>query len=143
VTSADLAELRRTLIDAEGLRLKPYVDTVGKMTVGVGRNLTDVGLSKEEVLLLLENDISRALHDCERTFPWFQALDPVRQRVIVEMRFQLGLGALLEFTQTLGFIERGEYESAATTLLKSKAAVQTPKRWKRLAQMMKTGAGQT
>lgn len=142
MTSADLSELRRTLIEIEGLRLSAYQDSEGFWSIGVGR-LIDArkggGLSREEVGLLLENDISKALHDCQRSFPWFADLDPVRQRALVEMRFQLGLGGLLEFRQTLEFMAGKNFKAAAGAMLQSKVAKQTPKRWQRLAQMMKTG----
>src|SRR5580765_6037026 len=88
--------LEDQLIRDEGLRLKPYTDTVGKTTIGVGRNLTDVGISKDEALLLLNNDLDAAIADLSR-FPWFVALDAVRQRAVVDLRFNLGMGGFLLF----------------------------------------------
>ncbi|SIT68805.1 MULTISPECIES: lysozyme [Burkholderiaceae] len=81
-----LAELSRD----EGRRLKPYLDTVGKTTIGVGRNLTDVGIAESECDLLLENDVMRSVVWLDRHLPWWRSLDAVRQRVLINMAFNLG-----------------------------------------------------
>src|SRR6476659_583197 len=79
------AELRRD----EGVRRKPYVDTTGHLTVGVGRNLDAIGLDDAEIALLLEHDIARAEADLDLRWPWWRDLDPVRQRVMCNMAFNL------------------------------------------------------
>ena len=66
----NLAELREQLVIHEGMRLKPYKDSVGKLTIGVGRNLDDVGITEVEALELLENDIHRVMDDLDRNVPW-------------------------------------------------------------------------
>lgn len=130
-----IAELRRD----EGVRSKPYTDTVGKLTVGAGRNLTDVGLSADEIDYLLANDIERAAQGLDDKLPWWRRLDPVRQRVMINMAFNLGISGLLTFKNTLGFIERGDYAQAARNMLLSKWARQVGARANRLASMMETG----
>jgi lysozyme len=143
MTAEARSRLRAQLMTDEGLRLKPYVDTVGKMTIGVGRNLTDVGLSQVEALYLLENDIDRAIRDLVAVFPWFVSLDPVRQTVLINMAFNMGLGSptrgLRSFVRTLAAIERGDYEAAAAGMRASKWARQVKYRAERLATMMETG----
>ena len=121
----------------EGLRLKPYVDTVGKVTVGVGRNLTDVGLSLDEALTLLTNDIDTATKIARR-WPWFDDLDRVRAKVLVDMAFNLGPKVGL-FKAFLAACERQDWDLAADAMLHSEWAVQVPQRAKRLAAMMRTG----
>ena len=76
-----MTRLHEMLIRHEGLRLKPYRDTVGKLTVGVGRNLDDVGITREEALMLLNNDIAEVRREVKRAFPWFTRLNLVRQNV--------------------------------------------------------------
>ncbi|MDP3703688.1 MAG: lysozyme, partial [Candidatus Omnitrophota bacterium] len=98
--------LERQLIAHEGLRLKPYTDTVGKLTIGVGRNLTDKGITKAEALYLLERDIEECIADLV-TFPWFGRLDSVRQRVMIDMRFNLGPSRLRKFRRTLAAVDEG------------------------------------
>lgn len=134
----DLAKLETALIRSEGARLKPYEDTVGKVTIGVGRNLTDCGISKDEMFYLLRNDIAACVADC-RTFAWFEDLNDVRQRAVVEMRFNLGPAKLRTFKTTLTYIASGEYLLAAANMLKSKWARQVGQRAVRLARQMETG----
>ena len=131
--------LVRQLVEHEGLRTDLYVDTVGKQTIGVGRNLTDVGISQAEALMLLDNDIARAEAGLDRAFPWWREMSDVRQRVLCDMCFNLGLEKLRHFERTLSAMHRGDYAQAAVGMLSSKWAEQVGRRARRLAQMMETG----
>ncbi|WP_153101924.1 glycoside hydrolase family protein [Paraburkholderia hayleyella] len=130
-----LAELDRD----EGRRLKPYLDTVGKTTIGVGRNLTDVGISDAECDAMLQLDVDRTAEWLDRNLAWWRQLDAVRQRVLLNMAFNLGAG-LLTFTSMLAATQHGEYRRAADGMLASKWAVQVGARAQRLATMMKNGS---
>jgi lysozyme len=130
-----LSELSRD----EGRRLKPYLDTVGKTTIGVGRNLTDVGIAESECDLMLENDVMHSVTWLDHHLPWWRSLDAVRQRVLINMAFNLG-GKLLTFADTLAAMQRGDYAKAANGMLASKWATQVGVRAYRLATMMRTGA---
>ena len=132
-----MATLDEQLLLHEGLHLKPYVDTVGKLTVGVGRNLSDVGLSLLEAGTLLQDDIERATALVAR-FPWFFDLDPVRTKVLIDMAFNLG-SKLLSFKLFLAAMARLDYNVAANEMLASIWAKQLPQRANRLATMMRTG----
>ena len=142
MTADDWAALRRQLIRHEGLRLKPYVDTVGKTTIGVGRNLTDKGISENEAIDLLRNDYVEVYHDLCAKLPWFTGLSAIRQRVLIEMGFNQGSAGLLKFTKTLASMERGDYVLAAEQMLLSRWAKQVGQRARRLAAMMKTNEEQ-
>lgn len=131
-----LAELKRD----EGVRLKPYTDTVGKLTIGVGRNLSDVGISDDECTSMLENDIARTAASLDAKLPWWRDLDPVRQRVILNMCFNMGIAGLMTFVNTLAFVKSGNWSAAANGMLASKWATQVGARAQRLAQMMRTGS---
>lgn len=130
------------LLRHEGLRLFPYVDTVGKLTIGVGRNLTDRGVTREEAMSMLAGDIDRCVAELFAALPWFGALDPIRQRVLVDMDFNMGLTHLLGFRHTLSAIETGDYELAAERMLESLWARQVGERAHRLARMMKLGTAE-
>jgi lysozyme len=134
----DLATLQAELVRDEGERLKPYKDTVGKTTIGIGRNLEDVGISHDEALMLLANDIVRAELWLDRNLPWWRSLDPVRQRVLVNMAFNLG-GRLLSFKNTLKAVQAHDWHAAHDGMLDSLWARQVGARAKRLAYMMLTG----
>lgn len=131
--------LRAALVRDEGIRLKPYRDSVGVLTIGVGRNLDDVGISAREAYYLLDNDIACAERECREAFPWFDALDPVRQDVLLNMAFNLGIVGLKGFVRTLAAVRRGDYTAAAKGMLASKWAKQVKRRAARLASEMETG----
>jgi len=123
----------------EGVRLKPYVDTVGKTTIGVGRNLTDNGITAAEADAMLAYDISVARTALASGFRAFQALDDVRQAVLTDMCFNMGWPRLSAFKNTLSLIEHARYNDAAAAMLDSLWAKQVGNRAVQLAQMMRTG----
>jgi lysozyme len=123
----------------EGERLKPYRCTAGKLTIGVGRNLEDRGITAEESAYLLNNDIEREWKALTTNLPWVTGLNDVRQRVLLDMAFNLGIGGLLKFKNTLATIQKGDYARAADMMLDSLWARQVKGRATRLAQMMRTG----
>lgn len=130
--------LEEQLILHEGLRLKPYTDTKGKLTIGIGRNLTDKGITKEEALQFLRNDIAEAKDALELHLSWSKELTPIRRRVLIDMVFNLGIGGLLKFTLALRAMREGNNDEAAQQMLKSKWARQVKGRALRLAEMMRT-----
>ena len=139
MSGPSMESLIRELTRDEGLRLKPYKCTAGKTTIGVGRNLDDVGISPDEAEILLRNDIARAEEGLDVALPWWRTLDPVRQRVMVNMAFNLGIAGLLGFKNTVELIRCGEYLDAAQHMLASKWARQVGPRALRLATMMRDG----
>ena len=130
-----LLELERD----EGLRLHPYTDTVGKITIGIGRNLTDVGLSKEEVYALAGSDIYMACGDLDHYLPWWNRLSEVRQRVLANMVFNMGIRRLQGFALFLNAVQIGDWEEAAKQMLDSQWARQVGPRATRLAEQMRKG----
>lgn len=131
--------LRTQLVDEEGLRLTPYRDSVGKLTIGVGRNLEDRGITRDEAIFLLDNDIIAVLDQLAAHVPFFAALDDVRQRVLADMAFNVGMGGLLGFKNTLAAVARGDYDAAAVGMLASRWATQVGDRALVLAEMMRSG----
>ena len=127
------------LIKHEGLRLKPYRDTVGKLTIGVGRNLDDLGITRGEALYLLGNDINRVRLELIKIIGWFLTLGTVRQNVLIDMVFNLGITRFKRFKKLIAAIERQDWDRAADEMLDSKWARQVGRRATELAQMMKDG----
>lgn len=135
----DYAALAMELRRDEGVRLKPYKDSVGKLTIGVGRNLDDMGISEVECEMLLQNDMVAHCMELDRKLPWWRTLGEVRQRVLANMAFNLGVTRLLGFKNTLALIESGQYAKAADEMLNSTWAKQVGLRATRLSGMMRTG----
>jgi len=134
-----MSTLRDALVRDEGIRLKVYRCTAGKLTIGVGRNLDDVGISMEEAMHLLDNDIARVRAEVRHAFPWFQGLDDVRQNVVLNMVFNLGLYRFAQFFQTIKCIESHDYAGAADRMLQSLWAKQVGARAVRLSKQMRDG----
>jgi lysozyme len=132
----DIADL---LIKHEDLRLKPYRDSVGKLTIGVGRNLDDRGLSKDECLYLMWNDIKIVSKELAVALPWLHNLDQVRQAVVIDMAFNLGVPKFLQFKNTIRWIELTQWDKAAEEMLNSNWAKQVGNRALELAEMMRSG----
>ena len=131
-------DLAQQLTRDEGLRNKPYVDTVGKVTIGVGRNLTDVGLYPDEISYLLQNDIA-LVQTALGAFPWYVALDPVRQAAIDNMAFNIGLHGLLGFPSMIHYLTIPDWYNASQQALQSTWATQVGDRATRIAQQILTG----
>jgi lysozyme len=141
VTTAERAELRQQLLSHEGLRLRVYTDSLGIPTIGCGRNLRDRGITAAEAMDLLDHDIDECLNDC-LTFAWFTNLDPVRQRAVLDLRFNLGATKLRTFTKFLGALNAYDYATAAEELRDSRWAHQVqPARVKRITDQIRLGAG--
>lgn len=132
-------KLKDQLTRHEGLRLRPYRCTAGKLTIGYGRNLDDVGISKEEAEYLLENDIKKVLEEVRAKFKWFDDLTDNRQMVIANMAFNMGMTGLLTFKRTLDHIQSGRYRDAADQMLQSAWARQVGHRADELAELMREG----
>jgi len=132
-------DLKQQLLTHEGLRLKPYTDTVGKVTIGVGRNLTDVGISQDEAFTLLEHDVDRAVAACAQ-YAWFGTLNQVRQFAIVDLMFNLGATKFKSFKLMIAALERGDWATAAGQLRSSAWAHQVqPARRDRIVHQIATG----
>lgn len=141
MTIGDRERLRTQLQRHEGFRDRAYVDTVGKLTIGYGRNLDDVGISEPEGEFLLENDIDVRVRALTARYAWFPDLDPVRQAVLVNMAF-MGLARLAGFTKMLDAVARRQYGLASDEMIASKWAQQTGHRAGELAAQMRLGAWQ-
>lgn len=130
----------------EGEVLHAYTDSLGMLTIGVGRLIDKRkggGISKDESDYLLTNDINSRLADLNAKLPWFNTLNDPRKAVLLNMSFQLGMAGLLNFRNTLNKIQDGDFAGAADNMLKSKWAEQTPKRAQEMANQMRTGKWQS
>ena len=138
-----IAELRRD----EGVEYTPYMDTVGVPTIGVGHNMRAVPLPKDwaspltdaQVDQLLAADLQAVFDGLDGYLPWWRKLDYERQRVLVNMAFNLGINGLLGFKNTLAAVQQGRYSAAGAGMAASKWATQVGARADRLVDMMVNG----
>lgn len=120
----------------------PYVDTVGKVTIGFGHNLDAKGIPLDIALMLFRGDIADAIDDVRHNFSCYDQLNRPRQMVLVSMAFNLGREKLSKFVRFIGAIHLGKYQEAAEHLEDSLAAKQAPARYQELAKMMRDGTSQ-
>ena len=129
--------LQRMILHHEGKRPTPYVDSVGKITVGIGRNLTDKGLSEDEIMHLFNNDVADAIDDVRHCFSCYDQLSRPRQMVVVDMAFNMGRASLSQFVRFIGAVHRGDWNDAAEEMLDSLWAKQVGTRATTLAHMLR------
>lgn len=134
------ARLAKQLEVDEGKRPRIYLDTVGKWTGGVGRNVSDRAFSEDEIQLMLANDIALATKDARKLVQGFDSLDDVRQEVLANMAFNMGYAKLAGFKRFLAAVNGSEFAEASLEMLDSRWANQVGARALRLSKAMRTGA---
>ena len=156
----DRQDLIEKLIVAEGLRLQVYKDTLGIDTIGIGRNLEDRGITKEELddldiptiehvyeygiteadaVYLATNDVQIVEEELVRAQPCVDRLDSVRQLILIDMAFNMGVPRLCKFKKMWAAVECGDYPTAAKEMLDSRWAKQVKGRATKLANAMHNG----
>lgn len=138
MTAAMLATAKQLLTKHEGYERYPYADTVGKITIGVGYNLSDRGISDAWINNQLETDINYFYNFLNTTFTWFKFLNDARQIALVDMCF-MGAKNLLTFKKMIAALDAKNYYLAAKEMLDSKWAEQVGQRAQELAKIIKTG----
>jgi len=133
-------KLEADLRHDEGVRDKPYTDTVGKLSIGVGRNLDDVGLRVDEIRLMLKNDIAAAETDLDRNVPWWRYMPEPAQRALCNMSFNLGWPRLSGFRNMLAALKSHDFQRAADEALDSKWARQVGDRSARIAALYRSAS---
>lgn len=143
----DLDQLKRDLRRHEGFREYPYDDKTGrpayaergKITVGYGRNLEDVPLSRRIAEDMLDEDIAEVGVRLHRKLPWLADLDTIREGVLFNMAFNLGIGGLLKFVKTLHAFKARDWTTAAAEMEDSNWYAQVGPRARELKQRVLTG----
>jgi len=134
-------KLIKQLKKHEGVELKPYKCTSNKLTIGIGRNLEDVGISDHEAEYLLMNDLDTYM-TAAKTYDWYNGLNDARKAVIVNMLFNMGQTNFNKFLKMKQALDMGDHAEAAKQMLDSKWAKQVKGRSEELAAQMETGKWQ-
>ena len=120
--------IKKRLIDFEGLVLKAYVCPTGYTSVGVGRNLETNGITEEEAMYLLNNDIADVINKLDKHWIAWRKLPITAQYVCIDVVFNMGINTWMSFRRTRSYMELGEWEKAGDELLDSKYAKQVGRR---------------
>ena len=123
-------EVKQMLIRHEGVVCHVYkcTATPPRDTIGCGRNLNDNGISEEEAMYLLDNDIKRVKEELDKNFGAYRAMPAKARMVCIDMTFQMGITGFMNFRQTRALMEMGCWLEASEEILRSKYATQTPNR---------------
>jgi lysozyme len=135
------------LIKDEGIRYRPYCDKCskpypcncsepGNLTIGIGRNLQAVGVSRDEIMTMFRNDVKHAVNDLKRTLPFFLDLSTPRQDVLINMRFNMGLRKFLTFEKMIAALVIKDYIEASKQIIDSRFGRTHVNRSSRLAYIM-------
>ena len=144
-----MRKLKKMLEEHEGKRDYAYMDMNGKWHIGIGRNIDadgGLGLSEDEIDMLLDNDIVRIMRELAAEFKWFAKLDEVRADALIQISFNLGHTRLRKFVKALGAMESAiqlgddtYFQIAKIEFLDSLWSTQVGKRAVTLATMIETG----
>lgn len=160
----DRTKLIEQLVLNEGLKLKAYTCTMGKRTIGIGRNFQDVkfsmqechdlfgvtsisfpnanqilsnrGITKEQAYMLVGNDIDKCINQLDNYEFWNAVKDDdVRSRALIDLCFNMGIGTLLTFKNTLAYMTKKDWPNVAKNLSDSKWFTQVGDRGLRIVKM--------
>jgi len=104
----------------ESMVLHPYTDSVGKLTIGVGRNIDDRGISRDEALYMLKNDIEMSINDLLDIFDDFYSLPTDVQTVMIDMMFNMGETRFRGFKHMIQAVIDKDFKEAARQAKDSK-----------------------
>lgn len=133
----DLTQVRKRLVEHESLELMPYTCTAGKLTIGVGRNLTDRGISHETAMQMLDEDIDIVLGELQQAIPGWDNLRWNYKEALVDLAYNMGVPRLMLFRKMLSAIEADDPEKAAAELLDSRYAQQVGKRAENICALLR------
>lgn len=145
MTRPKVKDIESQLREDEGEVLHAYKDSEGYLTIGIGILIDQRkggGITKEESSYLFQNRVGAIRERIRKALPWFDGLDIVRQGVLLNMAFQMGVDGLLKFKNTLRHVQARQWTAASVGMLDSLWAKQTPERAERLAEQMRTGVWQ-
>jgi lysozyme len=134
--------IEELLIKEEGFVPHAYLDTEGYWTIGYGQLIDERkggGISRRAAHFMLCEKTDAIREAFDERIPWWRDLNEDRQTILLAMAYQMGVGGLMLFRNTLRAIQEGDYKKAAQGMMASKWARQTPGRAKRMATAMKEG----
>jgi len=120
----------------EGKRNFPYLCTAGKTTIGIGRNLTDRGISDYEIQIMFDADVNYFISSLVKNYPWFESLSENRQVALIDLAFNIGIKGFHGFKRMRMSLQQGKWIEASIQLLDSKYAKQVPRRANELARII-------
>jgi len=136
----NIQRLRQQLVTHEGVELKPYRCTSDKLTIGVGRNIEDRGISHATAMQMLNEDIDICINELQQTLSYWNDLPSRVKEGLINLCFNMGISRLMAFKKTFAYLRSGDFSKAADELLDSRYANQVGQRAVDVANMIRDGA---
>ena len=121
----------------EGFRSRVYQCSLGFDTIGYGFAIKDLELTEKEAEYLLANRVSQKHLHLLDNLDWYSDMPPEVQGVVLEMVYQLGFTGFCKFKKAISNMKDKNWKDAATEMLDSRWAKQTPNRANRLADIVR------
>ena len=132
--------LKKRIREHEGYRDRPYLDSLGKATIGFGHLITEEDefeegkqYPKEQLLKLFDKDFEKAEMGADQLVGSIQELHIEAKNVITEMVFQLGTQGVRNFRYMISALQDRDYQRASAEMLDSRWHAQTTNRCESLA----------
>lgn len=136
----NIERLRKQITKHEGIEYKLYRCTSDKLTIGVGRNIEDRGISHDTAMQMLDEDIDICINELQQTVSYWDDLPERVQEALINLCFNMGIKRLMAFKKTFGYLREGMFDKAADELLDSRYANQVGQRAIDVAHMIREGA---
>ena len=121
-------KVKEMLVRHEGVMCTLYECSADKTSIGVGRNLSDNGITEDEAMYLLENDIDRVIKNLDKHWAVWRSFPEKAQMVCIDLVFNIGINGFMNFRRTRALMEMGMWLEASEELLDSRYHVQLPNR---------------
>jgi lysozyme len=132
-------KLQKLLLKEEGFIARPYRDSKGNLTIGIGWNLDARPMTQEQGLSICGQQVQEVENELIQALDCYYKLDDVRRAVLLDMAFQLGVTGLLTFKDMIALVAEGAYVNASLQMLSSDWGREFKTRANNLAIMMRTG----
>ena len=137
ILKMDMVAVRNRLMEHEGIELKPYRCTSDKLTIGVGRNIEDRGISMETAMQMLDEDIDIVMDELQKAVPGWEDMPSNFREALVDLAFNMGVPRLMQFKKMLASLAAGDGDNGAVELLDSRYANQVGKRAHNIAALLR------
>ena len=121
-------KVKKMLMRHEGVMCHLYTCKANKVSIGIGRNLTDVGITEDEAMYLLNNDIKKVTDGLTLNCGIWRTFPEEARIVCIDLAFNLGIEGFMRFRKTRELMELGLWLEASEELLRSNYATQLPNR---------------
>jgi len=129
-------QISKTIVENEGFSPVVYKCTEQHDTIGHGFKVSELYITEQISLQLLNMKITEKLIQIKQKLPWYEGL-PIQAKVVVfDMVYQLGLSGFSKFKKSIALLKEHKFKQASIEILDSLWAKQTPNRANRNSKIL-------